>query len=195
MGVEEGLDCTHACRWLIAGEQAWTNQAEVELAESERILALSSLAFLPLPTVERAFDLVKMMFPVEERPVTECFEWTYIGINRPESTHQSEVHHAALFSQVPVCARPALDSESRRQRMLRRISIITNNWPCIMHCTRLHHNTFAIYTDRWQRRTFIVVHCRRAIKGSLPEHYFGKLRTGHSCSCRNDCTSQGVLRG
>ena len=80
MGVEEGLDCTHACRLLIAGEQAWTNQAEVELAESERILALSSLAFLPLPTVERAFDLVKMMFPVEERPITKYFEWTYIAI-------------------------------------------------------------------------------------------------------------------
>ena len=40
MGVEKGLDCTNANRLLIAGTEAWTSQAEVELAESEPTAAL-----------------------------------------------------------------------------------------------------------------------------------------------------------
>ena len=62
-----------------------------------RVTALSSLAFLPLNVVARAFDSLKMSFPLEERAIPDYFEWTYIGTDREESTHPNDVRHAALF--------------------------------------------------------------------------------------------------
>ena len=53
MGVEKGLDCTNAYRLLIAGTEAWTSHAEVELAEWEpaAALALALAAALELGAV------------------------------------------------------------------------------------------------------------------------------------------------
>ena len=51
MGVEKGLDCTNAYRLLIAGTEAWTSQAEVELAESEPAAALELCAVQELALV------------------------------------------------------------------------------------------------------------------------------------------------
>ena len=51
MGVEKNLDITNACRLLIAGTEAWTSQAKVELVESDQAAALELGAVLELALV------------------------------------------------------------------------------------------------------------------------------------------------
>ena len=63
-----------------------------------RVMALSTLACLPLPHVECAFDSLKMEFLVGELPSVEYFEHTYIGTDRVNSRHPNAFRSRPIFA-------------------------------------------------------------------------------------------------
>ena len=63
-----------------------------------RVMALSTLAYLPLPYVECAFDSLKMEFLVDELPIVEYFEHTYVGTDRVNSRHPIALRSRPIFA-------------------------------------------------------------------------------------------------
>lgn len=75
----------------------WRQKYAEDAAFRRRVVALSTLAYLPLDFVTRAFDLLQREFPLTERSIVEYFESTYIGTDRRTSTHPNVVPCRAVF--------------------------------------------------------------------------------------------------
>ena len=65
---------------------------------------------LPVDFVSRAFDLLQREFPLEASSIPEYFEATYIGTNRPTSTHPNEIPSRPILP-------PVFCTVSSRQQM------------------------------------------------------------------------------
>ena len=100
-----------------------------------RVLALSTLAFLPLGYVQRAFDALNMLFTEEERAIPEYFAWTYLGTERSSgSRHLGSVPRPPLFPPSYLeCSWAATDGRAELQQTRANLTITTNKWDCTKH--------------------------------------------------------------
>ena len=88
------------CFFHLSNFVGWRQRYTEDAAFRRRVVALSTLAYLPVDFVSRAFDLLQREFPLEERSIT----------NRPTSTHSNEIPSRPIFP-------PAFWNVSSRQYM------------------------------------------------------------------------------